>query len=197
LNSKLPKLKWKEQKDLQEMIKAGKTCLVETETVVGLLGNLNTEQKLNEIKKSPDTKPLSLFVGNQNQIEPIWTELPPGTHELASNFWPGELTLIAGKPIKKGIRMPKINPLLELLTLTGPCVCTSANLSGDPAPKSLKDVNPELLEQVDFVIDEIAPKSSGKASTILIFDDEKNEWSELRSGSIDQATWKQTLFMQN
>ena len=38
--------------------------------------------------------------------------------------------------------------------LKGPIVSTSANLSGEPSPKVLKDVNDTILKGVDLVLDE-------------------------------------------
>lgn len=157
------------------------------------MGNCSTEAKLNAIKKSPDKKPLSHFVGNWKQVESIWNEIPAGAQKLAKHFWPGPLTLIAGTPNAIGIRMPQIEPLLALLQKTGPTLCTSANFSGTEAPKSLAEVDPNLSMRVDFIIAEPAPQSSGHASTILQFDHEKNRWTCLREGFITQTAWSEVL----
>ena len=193
MNYKLPKLKWQDSKRICEWLKEGKSCLIATETVFGLMGNLDTELKLNQIKKSPENKPLSYFVGNWQQAQELWGKTIVGAEAMAKAFWPGPLTLIAGKPNSKGIRMPQISPLLELLIEIDPTLCTSANLSGDPAPQTLDDLNPELVEQVDFIIDEPAPESSGYASTILIYNHDDESWKSIREGSITSEQWKQVL----
>ncbi|RYG08022.1 MAG: translation factor Sua5, partial [Chitinophagaceae bacterium] len=49
-----------------------------------------------------------------------------------------------------------------------PIVSTSANLSGQPSPKFFDDIDPEIIEAVDYVVDfEQENRTSRKPSTIM------------------------------
>jgi L-threonylcarbamoyladenylate synthase len=47
----------------------------------------------------------------------------------------------------------------------GPLYATSANLSGEPAPKGLGDVDQRVLEAVDVVVE--GEQGSGEASAVV------------------------------
>ena len=44
---------------------------------------------------------------------------------------------------------------------------TSANISGQPAPKSYKEISPEILKGVDYVVNLQNEKKASKPSTII------------------------------
>ena len=48
-----------------------------------------------------------------------------------------------------------------------PLVSTSANISGQPTPKSFKEINPEIIKGVDYVVNLHREKIAGKPSTII------------------------------
>ncbi len=48
-------------------------------------------------------------------------------------------------------------------------VYTSTNISGQPTPKSFKEISPEIIKGVDYVINFDSDKISGKPVTIKIF----------------------------
>lgn len=173
-------LKWKDQLEIIDQLKKGKVGIVPTETVYGLIGLPEQTKKINEIKKSPDQKPLSFFIGNTNQIQTLWSSTPKAFAK-AIQQWPGPFTLIAGEPLI-GIRMPCVNELLEIINSTGPLASTSANLSGDPTCTSLDQMPNELIDHVDFIIDESISDSSNNASTIIKY--EQNEISIIREGDL-------------
>ena len=64
-------------------------------------------------------------------------------------------------------RMPNCEELINAIDFVGcPIACTSAHLSGDPAPKTLNRVSKKLLEQVDFIYEK-KQKPSGEPSEII------------------------------
>ena len=64
-------------------------------------------------------------------------------------------------------RIPNCEELINAIDFVGcPVACTSANLSGDHAPKDLERVPNKLLEQVDFVYEK-KQKPSGEPSQII------------------------------
>jgi L-threonylcarbamoyladenylate synthase len=95
---------------------------------------------------------------------------------LAGHFWPGALTLVAGRaaglpeilsPLPTiGVRMPNHAWALALLQRVGPLATTSANLSGAANPLSAEDVLAQLDGRVDLVIDG-GPSPLGLPSTVV------------------------------
>ena len=64
-------------------------------------------------------------------------------------------------------RVPNCEELINAIDFVGcPVACTSANLSGENAPKTLGDVCKKLLDQVDFVYEK-KQKPSGDPSQII------------------------------
>ena len=48
-----------------------------------------------------------------------------------------------------------------------PLVLTSANISGQPTPIAFKDISPEIIKGVDYVVNLHREKIGGKPSTII------------------------------
>jgi L-threonylcarbamoyladenylate synthase len=94
--------------------------------------------------------------------------VPPLARDLAELYWPGPLTLVLDLPSGGtiGVRVPAGRSVRDLLEAHGdPLYATSANLSGEPAPKGLDDVDQRVLEAVDVVIR--GEKGSGEASAVV------------------------------
>jgi L-threonylcarbamoyladenylate synthase len=67
-----------------------------------------------------------------------------------------------------GIRIVKEPFCFKLLEkMKKPLVSTSANISGQPAPKSFKEINAEIIKGVDYVVNLQPEKMGGKPSTII------------------------------
>lgn len=79
---------------------------------------------------------------------------------LASNMLSEEKTV--------GLRLPKHPFLTELLSAFGKAIIsTSANKSGNITPKSFTEIDPEILEGVDYVVPLEQEKISRKPSRII------------------------------
>ena len=92
------------------------------------------------------------------------TLILPGATGLAENLIPEERTL--------GVRVPDHEFCRQLLRRFGrPIVSTSANISGQPAPKKgLADVAREIIDGVDFVVNpRFQGRPTGKPSSIMQF----------------------------
>jgi L-threonylcarbamoyladenylate synthase len=48
-----------------------------------------------------------------------------------------------------------------------PLVSTSANISGQPSKKVFKEISPEIIKGVDYVVNLQRDKIAGKPSTII------------------------------
>ena len=91
------------------------------------------------------------------------TAILPGAVGVASNLIPESKTL--------GVRVPQHDFCQALLRKFGkPIVSTSANISGEPAAKRLKDVAEEILKGVDYVVHpRFEGKPTLKPSSIIAF----------------------------
>ena len=66
------------------------------------------------------------------------------------------------------IRIPTHNYCLEIINKLGkPIISTSANISGEPTPKSFSEISLPILEGVDYVVNLEQDKITDKSSTIL------------------------------
>ncbi len=68
------------------------------------------------------------------------------------------------------MRVPA-SPVVQdmLATYGGPLYATSANLSGEPAPKGLEEVDPRVSEAVDVIVE--GEPGSGEASAVVDLSD--------------------------
>lgn len=163
------------------LLRAGRLVAVPTETVYGLAADATQEgavQANYDAKGRPETKPLNVLVDGMAMVERVCRDIPADAYQLAEAFWPGPLTMILwGKgtlpPIvpaggaTQGVRCPDHPATLAVIRALGrPLACPSANLSGQPSPKTADDVLAQLGGKIDAVLDG-GPCSVGVESTIL------------------------------
>lgn len=98
--------------------------------------------------------------------------------KLAKHFWPGALTIILKKKDivpsimvsngeTVGVRIPNLKFALDIIEMAGGILATtSANISGEPSPKSYIELTEEIKSKVDIVIDGGECKI-GEVSTII------------------------------
>ena len=178
------------------LINDGVIC-VPTDTVYGLCARINSKkayEKLIDIKKRPLNKLFPIMCADEEQVRSI-AIVNNKAEKIIKAFVPGPLTLILEK--KEGlpifinnlsntiaVRMATSNVLEELIRkVQTPIFMTSANISGEPVCKTIKEVenNCPLL---DGIMEGNSPQ--GIASTIVDCTSEKTKI--LRDGpiSIDQ-----------
>ncbi|WP_317124731.1 L-threonylcarbamoyladenylate synthase [Faecalibacter macacae] len=167
--------------EIVEQLIEGKTMLYPTDTILGIGCSAKNEeaiQKIFEIKNRPSSKSLIILVDSPKMLQDI-VEVPELAWDLM-DFNEKPITIIYDNP--KGLPKSLIaedNTIAIRLTddllckkiigrLKGPIVSTSANISGDPSPKVLKEVNSNIINGVDLVLEEcktFEPQHS--ASTII------------------------------
>ena len=128
---------------------------------------------LNEIKGSEPDKPLALLCASAEEAFSLAAEVPSLARALAEAYWPGPLTLLLGGRGggTVGVRVPA-GVVVDVLRAYGaPLYATSANLSGGPAPRSLDEVDPNVVAAVDVVVNGEA--GSGEASAVVDFSGEE------------------------
>ena len=166
-----------------QTLEAGGLVAMPTETVYGLAADARNPQavaRIYEVKSRPRFNPLiAHIVGlEMAQGEAVFSDQ---TCRLASQFWPGPLTLVL--PIKDdthsvcdlaraglntlALRWPVHPGAQALITRFGhPLVAPSANLSGKLSPTCADHVSQDLGDLIDFILDG-GPCELGVESTII------------------------------
>jgi L-threonylcarbamoyladenylate synthase len=163
---------------------SGKIVLAEGDTVLGLLSDVSVQgvAQLNSIKKRFE-KPYLVLAGTVQKVF-AFIEIEPSRffqiEKFINNCWPGPVTLIF--KAKKGgfepaqspqgtiaIRVPQHAGLLQLLSHFQALFSTSANISGQPVPHTLEDVDSSIIDAVACVVmnDFQEQNSSMVPSTII------------------------------
>jgi L-threonylcarbamoyladenylate synthase len=164
-----------------EVIKNGGIILYPTDTVWGLgCDATNTEaiKKIFALKKRAESKSMIALVNGDRMLYQILNEIP----ETAFQIWDlseKPTTIILDKPRNVapeiiaednsiGIRIVKEPFCFNLMErMKKPLVSTSANISGEPTPKSFSEINPEIIKGVDYVVNLHQNKIMDKPSTII------------------------------
>ena len=154
--------------EVARALRSGLVALVPTETVVGLVAAEPGLRRIEEIKSRDPGKPIAVLCASAGEAFALAASVPPLARNLASHYWPGPLTLVldraGGGTI--GVRVPAGQVVRELLAAYGkPLHATSANLSGEPAPKGLEEVDPRVSEAVDLIVE--GEPGSGEASAVV------------------------------
>ncbi len=174
-----------------------------TETVYGLAGNgldHDAVERIYEVKGRPEAKPLSLMVPDAEAMSLYCEDVPEQARELASEFWPGPLTIVlkskpgvpeivraGGKTV--GLRCPDHPLTLELLRACElPLAAPSANPSGSASSRSASDVMSYFEGRIQAVIDG-GECGIGRESTVI--DMSRRPYRILRQGALpeDKIAW--------
>ena len=185
-------------------IRAGGLVVYPTETVYGLGADAFSSKaitKIFKIKGRESKKPIPLAVNSINMARQI-AELTPAAEILFTKILPGPLMIVArAKPnVSKlitagtgnvGIRVPDHPVALKLIDFVGgPITSTSANLSGKPAPRTVREALEQLRGKVDVALDAGKCKL-GVPSTIV--DATARHLKILRKGPISEKKIKKFL----
>lgn len=167
-----------------EVLKQGGIVIYPTDTVYGIGCDPLNENALTRLLalKGRENKPLPLLASKIEVVKRI-AEITPKAEKLIRSFWPGPLTLVLplridlprqvtfGKP-KVGVRIPDSNVARILAEgIGGLIVGTSANRSGERAPRDFKDAYLWASGKVDVAIDG-GPCPLGQPSTVIEVNDE-------------------------
>ncbi|MEB3756856.1 MAG: threonylcarbamoyl-AMP synthase [Desulfurococcales archaeon] len=165
-----------------EILSKDELIVYPTDTLYGL-GTRITENGLRKVftvkKRSENRKPPILI--SETHIALKLVEPNDLLWDLATNFWPGPLTIVAKAsanapdPLRDwgyiGIRLPNSCIARELARLAGGYIIgTSANISGKPTPSTIKKIYEIFGDTVQLYID--AGPRPGPASTVVIIEDD-------------------------
>lgn len=149
-----------------DVLKSGGTVLYPTDTIWGIGCDATSRQavdKIYRIKQRMGNKSLIVLIDNTDKL-PFYVENPPEiTWDLLKNvttpltiIYPMGKNLaenILGSDHSVAIRIVNNEFCSELIRVFGkPIVSTSANISGNANPCNFRDVNPDIVRQVDYSV---------------------------------------------
>jgi len=172
------------KKILNQSIEAllnSQVILYPTDTVWGLgcdATNIDAVAKIFKLKNRIESKSLVVLVSSIEMLRTYVDTVPQKAIDIISTT-KNPTTIIYNNP--KGlaanaialdntiaIRIPTHNYCLEVINKLGkPIISTSANISGEPTPKSFSEISLPILEGVDYVVNLEQDKITDKSSTIL------------------------------
>ncbi len=180
------------------LLAAGQPVALPTETVYGIAARADNDEAVANVfklKNRSRAKPLSVCIFTPSQAEEI-CEVSPLARALMDIFWPGPLTLIMPKKCGAnishlahlntpaiGLRCPDINWRQGFLKLgfCSPLILTSANISGQPNPRTPQKITSLNGASIPLILDG-GPSKTGIGSTIIAVSDD--HLSLLRVGAL-------------
>ncbi|MFH0836557.1 MAG: L-threonylcarbamoyladenylate synthase [Candidatus Aenigmatarchaeota archaeon] len=159
-----------------KILEKGGIIIYPTETCYGIGADATNQKAINKIyeMKKREKKPLIILVSSKKMAEKYIQLNKPA--KLLIKLMPGPLTLIARnknnitKPLKKNVgnglviyqdtiafRISSHGFVKKLFKYwKKPLVSTSANLSGNPEPYNIKDIDKEIIKNADIVINKMS-----------------------------------------
>ena len=164
-----------------EILEGGGIISYPTETFYGLGADATNKKAIEKIfaVKGRDFKnPISLIIGQEEDVYPLVQDVPQTAKKLMAAFWPGALTIVlqasdeisplltAGSG-KIGLRVSSHPIALRIVQkLKRPLTATSANLSGSPECSRASEVAEQIGGKLDAIVDG-EQTQGGKTSTII------------------------------
>jgi len=164
-----------------QLLRSGELVVFPTETVYGLGANAldpSAVRKIYALKGRPANSPLIVHVSSVEQARELAADWPQEAERLASEYWPGPLTIVVPKkPIipddvtaglsTVGLRMPRHPVALALLREAGvPVAAPSANRFTQLSPTTAQHVRAAFGDETPFLLDG-GPCEVGLESTVI------------------------------
>ncbi len=190
----------------QHLLKDG-VIVYPTETFYALGANCFSRRAIQEIyrlKRRPLSKPLSVVISDLAMIQEIASDIPPTFGPLASNFWPGPLTLVLkaaprvpeelkGPSGSIGVRLTEHEWLRSFVRYASfPVTATSANISGGKDISDPRKAFHEFNGKVGLIVDGGETKGH-LPSTVLDLSERKARI--IREGAVPFSRLKKYLVL--
>ncbi|MDR2144844.1 MAG: threonylcarbamoyl-AMP synthase [Tannerella sp.] len=165
-----------------EALKGGGLVLYPTDTIWGIGCDATDEQavkRVYELKKRTDSKAMIVLLDAPAKLERYVEEVPEMAYDIVE-LSDNPITIIypEGKNLAAGLLAENKSIAIRITreifsktlceTFRKPVVSTSANISGEPSPRSFSDISDEIKNGVDYIVQygqtDTAPK---KPSSIL------------------------------
>ena len=164
-----------------EVIQNGGIILYPTDTVWGIgcdATNVEAVKKIYALKKRLESNSMIVLMNGEKMMYNVFKDIPAVAWEIL-DLSEKPTTLILDNPRNValnliaadktlGVRIVKDPFCFKLMErMKKPLVSTSANMSGMFAPKSYKEISPEIIKGVDYVVNLHREKICDKPSTII------------------------------
>ena len=149
-----------------EVLRQGGTILYPTDTIWGIgcdATNADAVRRIYELKQRDDSKALICLVDSPNRMQQYSRSIPDVAWDLI-DYAQNPLTLIVDGALNLApnlvaqdgsiaIRVTRERISHDLCyRFQKAVVSTSANLSGQPAPRNFMEISPEIIQGVDYVM---------------------------------------------
>ncbi len=182
----------------------GGVAIFPADTLYGLACDpLNNDAvaRIHSIKGRDEGKPSAVMYFSPLAMRELVAGLGPRARDAVAALLPGPVTLVVANPDHRyplacredperlGVRLIEG----ELAGTMTPIFQTSANRSGESAPRRFDEIDERILGSVDLAID--AGELIGEPSTVVDVTriDESGEWSLLRRGALAPAEVERRL----
>jgi L-threonylcarbamoyladenylate synthase len=164
-----------------EIIQNGGIILYPTDTVWGIgcdATNVEAVKKIYALKQREETKSMIVLMNGEKMMYNVFKDIPETAWQIL-DLSEKPTTLILDNPRNVaaniiaedktlGVRIVKEPFCFKLMErMKRPLVSTSANISGMFTPKSFKEISPEIIKGVDYVVNLQHDKICDKPSTII------------------------------
>ncbi len=170
-----------------EVLINGGVVVFPTDTAFGIGCRIDSDtsiERLFSIRRRPITQPTPVLVSNIDMALSYFEHPSKMVIDLMQTYWPGALTIISGCDNSRvnelvrgggntiGLRLPNHRDTLAMIDQVGvPILGPSANFHGLPTPYKYEDLDPELVQLVDYVLP--GECSMKQASTVVDCSGEK------------------------
>ncbi len=178
------------------IVRDGGIIIYPTDTAFGIgcrIDRPDTVERLFALRKRPLTKAMPVLVASASMAFAYFDSPSEIVRRLIDKYWPGALTIvwkcykdklyspIRGDTESVGLRMPNHETALAIIRGVGvPIVGPSANFHGQTTPYHMKDLDPQLMKLVDFVV----PGSCALMQPSTVVDCTKEPYVILRQGAV-------------
>ena len=165
-----------------KVLKAGGIILYPTDTIWGIgcdATNAEAVAKVFALKRRDEAKSLVLLAADLDMVARYVREVPQMAIQLVevndspmTIIYPGAVGIAPNEVAEDGtvgMRIPLNEDCVDLCRRLGrPVVSTSANISGEPAPRKFADIPDEIKAAVDYIVSPSLEKgSTGKSSQVI------------------------------
>jgi L-threonylcarbamoyladenylate synthase len=180
---------------LENCVSGGGVAILPTDTVYAIAcdpGGATAIERIQALKGRADDKPSAVMFFSPLAMRELISALGPRTRDAVGALLPGPATLVVANPERRYPNACRADPeRLGLRLIEGPfagarCAIfqTSANRSGQPAPESFEELDPEIVAGADLTID--GGPLAGVPSTVVDLSgiESGDSWSVLREGAL-------------